>query len=78
MRLPPVTASLLVQVLWIQTVVLQCVLSVEVPTVREAGTHHKAEQVPIVRGIGAYCKGRAATYCNGSNVPTVRESTCLL
>ena len=70
MRLPPVTASLLVKVLWIQTVVLQCVLSVEVPIVREAGTYGKGEQVPVVRETGAYCKG--------SNVPTVKESRYLL
>lgn len=40
------------------------------PIVREAGTHHKTEQVPVVREIDAYCKG--------SNVPTVRGSRYLL
>ncbi len=49
MRPPPVTASLLVKVLWIQAVLLQCVLSVKVPIVNEAGMYGKGEQVCMVR-----------------------------
>ena len=80
MRPPPVTASLLVKVLWIQTVVLQCVLSVEVAVVREASACCKEEQVPVVREKGAYWKGEQlpivrekGAHCEGEQAPTVRE-----
>ncbi len=73
MRPPPVTASLLVKVLWIQTVVLQCVLSVKAPIVREAGAYCDVEQVPIVRESRCLLKGRAGACCKREQLPIVRE-----